>query len=556
MSKRNFGAIAAGGGALLAASGTVAANADVPYGGTAALTGLALVGGTAAVRAVRRNSTAGQIERWNRRTVRSGGTATLYHHMRTSSSLARLSHATRLRPSLSQLSSWERFRLPATDYAVLLGTAGVRTLYASIEDTVLRVAGPRSGKTTAMAARILDAPGGVIVTSTRVDLLKTLPLRAERGPCWTYDPGGVSGTGSSLKWSPLVGCTDPAVAAQRAADMMPPSASGEGQRWDVQASRVLGVLMHAAALADLSMTAVVRWLAADGDQLAAARQQVDRALTRSTMAGSFRMTARQYYDTVDRTRSSIVTTAMPVLAWLNDERAAAIGDCQVADSMDLGDLIDGQGTLYILGTNTGSTAPLTSALVAEIVRQATVRAERRGGRLDPPLTFVLDEAAKVAPGPLHQWTADGGGRGVLFDLAFQSLAAIREVWGEHAASMILSNSNVVLLGAGCKDPADLAHWEALTGVREREVITRDDKGNVTARTTQLVPVVSRDQIHDLPKGTVVAYGLGGVTILRTPDTWRRRKVRRSLKAAAKADALRETDYRHRPDTVPSDEEGK
>jgi hypothetical protein len=43
----------------------------------------------------------------------------------------------------------------------------------------------------------------------------------------------------------------------------------------------------------------------------------------------------------------------------------------------------------------GAAAPLVAALTDRILRHAVRAAEARGGRLDPPLVLVLDEAANV-----------------------------------------------------------------------------------------------------------------------------------------------------------------
>ncbi len=43
----------------------------------------------------------------------------------------------------------------------------------------------------------------------------------------------------------------------------------------------------------------------------------------------------------------------------------------------------------------GSAAPLVAALTDRVLRCAVRTAEDRGGRLDPPLLTVLDEAANV-----------------------------------------------------------------------------------------------------------------------------------------------------------------
>jgi type IV secretion system protein VirD4 len=546
-SDRTYPVRTTGAGLVMSALGWVSMDMPLPHadlvGGSAAGTGVVLAGGALAWWMRGRGSTSDAIEAWSRRSRRTGGTATLRDHWKRTSAYSMRRRVVHLRPSTEDLSWRTRMRLPMTEVAVHLGTTGHRKLYASLEDNVLRVAGPRSGKTSAMAARVIDAPGGCVVTSTRVDLLRTLPLRAVKGPCHVYDPAGLAPGGSTVKWSPLVGCRKVEVAQARAGDMVPQKGSGEGERWDAQARRVLAVLMHAAALADRPMRTVVRWLAADGPEgLGRAAKEVDQALVQSPMADAMRMAARQYFTTVDRTRSSIVTTAMIALAWLNSPRASAIGDCEASESFDLGELIDRQGTLYIIGQDDGATSPLTGALVAELMRRAEQEAERRGGRLDPHLTMVLDEAAKVAPGPLHQWSADCGGRGILLDIAVQSIAAMQETWGPYASKMILANANAVLVGAGCKDAEDLAHWEKLSGVRYVQDEQLDADGNVTARVNREVPTIPAAQIAALEKGRAILYGVGPVSIVSTPNTWKRRDVRRALKRALAEVPLHATAY--------------
>lgn len=541
---RSFPFRTTGAGLLVGATGWQVTELPLPHadlaGSTGAAAGALLAAGAVAWWAHGRQATGATLGRWTRRRERTDGTATLLDHYRHTSAIAMHRRLAHLRPSLADMSLVRRLRLPMTAVAVPLGRDGLRTLYVSFEDNVLRIAGPRSGKTTAMAARIIDAPGGCVVTTTRVDLLRTLPLRAAVGPCHVYDPAGISGQGSSIKWSPLVGCTSAETAYRRAYDMIPESGSAEGERWDAQARRILGVLMHAAALTNRPMRTVMRWLAAGERDIPQVAAEVDQALARSPMADMMRLGAQQYFATVDRTRTSIVTTAMPALAWLADERAAMVGDCEASESMDLTDLIDRSGTLYILGRQDGATGPLTGALVAELIKRAEVTAEQRGGRLDPPLTLALDEAPKVAPGPLHQWSADCGGRGIVLDIAAQSLAAIEATWGQEAARMIQTNASAILVGAGCKDPRDLEHWSALAGARDARVETRDADGKLVSTSTAPRPVITVDQIANLPKGRAIVYGLGPISIVRTPNTWARRAVRRALRHAA--DQPKETRY--------------
>lgn len=473
--------------------------------------------------------TTGQIRRWNRRTRRTGGVQSLWQHFRITSSWAMRRQATTIRPSLAGLSMWRRLRTPVMTYAARLGHNGRRTLWISAENVVLRVAGARAGKSSAMADRIVDAPGAVVVTSTRVDLLlATAPVRAQRGPLLIFNPANIGKYASTLKWSPLAGCRDIETAQRRANDLIPESTVAERENWNLQARRALAPLLYAAARSNGNMQKVLRWVAAAGEELKNTAEEVAAILADAPESLSVRHSVRQFFGTNDRTRTSIVTTIMPALAWLANPKAAAIGDSPEEDQLDVDDMLDSCATVYLLGAPDGTTGPLTGALVAEIAYRSAYRAECQGGRLDPSLLLALDECALVAPGPVDRWTSDMGGRGIVLDIAVQSLAWLERVWGEVGRRIIVGNTAVVLVGAGCKDPADLDHWEALSGWREVERVTKDADGNVSSTTVERVPVITRDQIANLPKHRAVVYGAGPVCIIRTPRAYRRRDVRRAL----------------------------
>jgi hypothetical protein len=63
------------------------------------------------------------------------------------------------------------------------------------------------------------------------------------------------------------------------------------------------------------------------------------------------------------------------------------------------------------GAEEAQTAPLLTALTSYIARAARrIAALSPGGRLDPPLTFVLDEAALICTPPLESGSAAFGVR--------------------------------------------------------------------------------------------------------------------------------------------------
>ena len=90
-----------------------------------------------------------------------------------------------------------------------VGTDGHRLIWAGPQQALLVLGPPRSGKTsTLVVPNVLAAPGPVLVTSTKPDILQaTLASRSERGRCWWLDPAGTveppPGT-LPLRWSPVV----------------------------------------------------------------------------------------------------------------------------------------------------------------------------------------------------------------------------------------------------------------------------------------------------------------------------------------------------------------
>jgi type IV secretory pathway TraG/TraD family ATPase VirD4 len=179
-------------------------------------------------------------------------------------------------------------------------------------------------------------------------------------------------------------------------------------------------------------------------------------------------------------------------------------------------------------------------LTGHIAREARrLAALEPGGRLDPPLTLVLDEAALISPVPLDSWTADMGGRGVTILAAFQSRAQLLARWGEHAAATILNNTSAVMVFGGTRDRDDLQFWSTLTGERDERILTTDVHGRVASRTVRRVPVLAPAQIANLPGGKVLLIRRGLAPVIgRVSPAWRRRDVRAEQRLVARLAAAR------------------
>ncbi len=451
------------------------------------------------------------------------GMANAWQVWRSSGAWAMRRRAKVLRPSLAGRPLTERWRVPLNTICTPLCKVGRQTVYTSVEESTLRIGIPGVGKSAELACKILDAPGAVVVTSTATDLHdSTWRLRAQRGKVHLFNPGGLAGLASTLRWSPLSGCQDPDTASRRAADLMGPPEDGEGKRWHVQAQAVLVGLLHAAALVGARMRDVQQWVADPDTTLPLVVQCLATSPQRDEMirqvANVFRMN--------QRTRDGVLLPLNPVLSWLSRPVAAACGDPSRNDDeqLDIRRFVNHAETLYLLGDDDGALAPLVGALTAEIAHQARhYAATLPGGRLDPALTLILDEVALICPVPLDRWLSELRKRNIIIHAACQGLGQLRQRWGKDGASMILNSARAVLLYGGAKDADDLAMFAALAGDRDEKT---GDGG------VRRVPVIEPSELSELPDFHVLVIRRGmPVALGRTPQVWRRRDVKKAGRAA-------------------------
>lgn len=508
---------------------------DEPYWAWFLIPGAAVVLGLAVHGWQRTVGSSGVVARWAARTKRNDGVASAWNVWRVAGRRAMRRKAEVVKPSLATASVWVRLKTPTKEYATPLARVGSQRVWSPVEDVTLRIGGPRTGKTGELACRILDAPGAVIATSTRTDLLElTGPVRKEKGPVEVFNPSGVGKLDSTIGFDPLAGCEDPPTATSRAADLMSgvssPGSDGDRDYWTGQARRALAALMHAAALGDdCSMRTVLAWVS-DPDSATDVRRYLRRSCE-----PSWQHDAAQFLATNDRTRSSITSTIMPALGWLSDATAssAACTDTAERNRFDVERLLAEHGSVFMLGAEDSQVAPLVTALTGFIAREARrIAGEQPKGRLDPALTLALDEAALICPIPLDNWTADMGGRGVTIHIAAQSRAQLRQRWGETGADSIMNNAATLLLYGGTRSADDLAAYSTLTGERDEKLHTHDADGRLTSTTSRKVPVLSSAEIARMPERRVVIIRRNmPPAIGRVQMAWKRPEVKKAARLA-------------------------
>jgi hypothetical protein len=145
-----------------------------------------------------------------------------------------------------------------------LGRASGINCWAAVEDSVVVLGPPRSGKGLHLVIpAILDAPGAVVTTSTSPDnLAATMNTRKEKGPVAVFDPQGlVPDIASRMRWSPIRGCEVPRIAMARATALCAEPANGmeNGAFWTQQCLTATRCLLHAAALDHRPPVELYRW---------------------------------------------------------------------------------------------------------------------------------------------------------------------------------------------------------------------------------------------------------------------------------------------------------
>ena len=121
-----------------------------------------------------------------------------------------------------------------------------------------------------------------------------------------FNPEGLGGFQhrSTIRWTPLVGATDPGTAVQRAARLLSgaPGASGIGDRvwWESRAVSVLATYLHAAALGGLTLMDVQRWVS---DDPAVSRAEVSELLFDSPSPVTERANLARFCELNDKTRT-------------------------------------------------------------------------------------------------------------------------------------------------------------------------------------------------------------------------------------------------------------
>ncbi len=439
-------------------------------------------------------------------------------------------------PAVTRAAVNLRQSLTGTDPAhVRLGEAGLAlgrllrpggrpgsAVFASWEDTVVAFMAPRSGKTTAQAIPfVLSAPGAVIATSNKPDLWAATATLREAGPggrVWLFDPQRITYQPQTWWWDLLRGLRT-VEDAHRLAGHFVLTVADEHRRdlWGPAAQDLLAALFLAAACSGHTLHDVAGWLNEPAvptpiELLADAGFTAMAASLRGAQNGAVE-TRDGIYQTA-RTAARAMTDPQ-IMAWVTPPERGLL------PVFDAEEFAASRDTLYLLSKSRSAAAPLIAALSDTAMRAAERRAERLGGRLDPPMVVPLDEAANICRiADLPDLYSHLGSRGITPVTILQSYEQGITVWGEHGMATLWGAATKKIIGAGVDSPRLARDLATLVGQHDVPVRTLSYGDGRASESVSLrrQDILEPAAIRALPPGTalLLATGIKPALIHLTP----------------------------------------
>ncbi len=157
-----------------------------------------------------------------------------------------------------------------------------------------------------------------------------------------------------------------------------------------------------------------------------------------------------------------------------------------------------------------------------VLRAGVITAEAAGGRLDPPMLVLLDEAANICRiADLPQLYSHLGSRGIIPLTILQSYAQGAGVWGENGMKALFSAATVKVIGAGIDDAGFAEDLSRLVGDHDVAVAGSSVTAGRQTRSTSLRQqrVLPASTIRALPKGRALVWATGAKVAMVTTLPW-------------------------------------
>ncbi|MEV7135818.1 TraM recognition domain-containing protein [Arthrobacter sp. NPDC093128] len=401
--------------------------------------------------------------------------------------------------------------------------AGGKHVYASFEDMMLTIAGPRTGKTTSwVVPQIVEARGSVITTSNKRDVVDaTRGVRDEVGQVWIFDPQGICEQAPDWWWNPLTYVTDEVRAANLAGHFAAGSREAGAKTdafFDGSGKDLLAGFFLAAATGGKTMNDVYRWLTDPTES-----EPYD--LLKDTVYTQTANQVKGVLTSPEKQRGGVYGTAQQMASCLTNRQVAMwVNPQSQSDPRPHFDpavfVASGTHTLYSLSKEgTGTAGPLVTALTVAVTEAAEQLAVKQGGRLKTPMLAMLDEAANVCRwSQLPDLYSHYGSRGIVIHTVLQSYSQGVDVWGQSGMKKLMSASNAMIYGGGVRETEFLEMLSQLIGTYHYESRSRStSKGQSTvSRQTSESRILDVGELTALPKGRAILFTSGNrAAMLRT-----------------------------------------
>ncbi|MEV0732248.1 TraM recognition domain-containing protein [Polymorphospora sp. NPDC050346] len=421
--------------------------------------------------------------------------------------------AQQLRPSLNGVPA---DRIPADDAGVPLGRLQPRgpDLRGSWEDVAIALMAPRSGKTTALAIpTVLAAPGPALATSNKSDLwAATAALRTTDGRrVWVFDPQQIVFADRDWWWNPLDGITT-VEEAERLAGHFVLTVDDPGRRdiWGPGATELLAALLLAAGISGGDLHHVYGWLTDD------ASQEPSDILADHPQFTAQANGLRGIQQTAWETKAGLYLTARTAARCLRNPQIMewVTPPTDASPCFNPRQFVRSRDTIFLHSKDGGGSAgPLIAALTDRVIREATRRGESMGGRLDPPMPVVLDEAANICRiADLPNLYSHLGSRGVYPITILQSWAQGETVWGRSGMRALWGASTLKIASSGIDDPQLAEDLSRLIGNHDVDVASYSRGGRDPALSESVAlrrqRILEPDKIRALRKGSAVLLATG------------------------------------------------
>ncbi len=388
---------------------------------------------------------------------------------------------------------------------------------------------------------VLDWADRQVVSSTKADILRhTWQAAADRGGLRTFDPLGLSGgMFPSLRWTPIQGCDDPDMADARTA-VLTDRGDGPDPHADFAAdgSRVVRALLHAAGLADCDLRTLLGWVYNPLDKRP---EQLIRSCGGHDQYADELAAVRA---TPDRQREGSYLSVRAAFDGMSTPRMLAILGHRPSESFDATHwTLHGRDSLYLLSHHKmlPGTTRIVTLLVSAILDAARINASASaGGRLDPPLPLIADEATNTCR--LPDWEtvlADSRGWGISSHMVVQGRNLLRGAFGRDNGEAIWTAAGLRMLVGGGEGGVDTKDVAEAFGDIEVATVSRDAGGSMSSVGSRRQPNRTVADIRNVApgRGIVMAAQTPPIEVALTP-WWQRDDAHQIQRAVQTYDEAR------------------